>query len=288
MGFWLRQTFIFALAQTLTMSFLVQRLSKRWIAGETIESAVLASRQANNRGMKALLKYTGRPPKDKNLARHALMTCLDILESIYLEKLQAGLTLKPTQLGLGIGKGYCLANMIGIASRAQELGIQVWIDTESPASAQDTLEIYLETLKHSKDAGITLHADLSRTRKDLLKVLENNGTARLVKGSKGDLTDPDDIEHNFSMLMRLLFNKGSGFALETSNQLLLEEACLLAERYSKDFEFHFPRGMKKKLKKSLVNQDYNVTECMPFGSQLLPHVWEHLKTHKLNTLSALR
>lgn len=262
------------------MGYFLESLTSRWVAGETIESAVRVCNRLNRSGVKALLNYIGEHHKDKVLVERAVGMYLELLENIRIGGLNADLTLKLTELGLDIGKGYCLRNLLELLHRAKELGVMVWIDMESSDYTKDSIDIYRDVVTHYKNSGITLQANMKRTRNDLLEILKKKGKVRLVKGAyKGDVTDWDDIEVNYSRLLRMLFAKGDQFAVATHDEILLEEAKILNERYRKHFEFQLLRGVKRKAALQLKRQGYQVGEYTPFGRKSLPYVWRRIKEH---------
>lgn len=255
---------------------LISGLTGRWVAGQTIEDAVSSAKTANGRGLGVLFNYMGEHYRDKRKVERVVGIYLELLENIRAEKLRAGISLKLSEIGLEIGKGYCVKNFLEIAGRVEELGTRVWIDMEAEHFIQDTIDIYLDCFSHFKNISITIQANLERSLHDMKKILEIGGRIRLVKGAyKGDF-GKEEVGENFSRLMRILFSSGNNFAIGTHDEGLLREAQTLQLRYSKKFEFQFLMGVKEKLQAEMA-KEYEVFQYMPFGSEQLPYIWRRIK-----------
>jgi len=260
------------------MSLLSHALASRWVAGETIDSVIHAAKISNMHGLKTMIHYLGENYRDEQKVGKTVNTYLHLMEHLLREHVISDISVKPTQLGLSLGKGYCLRNLATILDYFPQT---VWIDVESPDQIQDTIDIYLGALKHYDNIAIALEADMRRTRKDLLEILKAGGRVRLVKGAcKGFFSDEGAIEFNFSRLMRLLFRKSENFAIATNDKELIAEATHLQYRYNKKFEFQFLRGMSRGMKKNLVYKGYSVRDYIPFGKDALPYAWRRFRKDK--------
>src|ERR1700756_1777757 len=110
---------------------LFYRIAKRWIAGYTLQDAVSAARNANEREMQALLNRLGEHTPDRNLIQHYVEQCLKPLEPIRSEKLKATISIKPSQIGLAADVTLYQDNLLKILSKAEEERSFVWIDMEN-------------------------------------------------------------------------------------------------------------------------------------------------------------
>lgn len=267
---------------------LALRLASRWVAGEDIESAISVTKKMNSIRVRTVLNVIGEHYKDKYLVERSVGLYLEIMENMRTADIEASLSVKPSQIGLEIGKGYCLRNFLEIVNRAKELGIFIWMDMESPSHISSSIDIYLDVYEHYKNIGICLQANMERTRADMLRILKAKGKIRLVKGAyNGDFKDWEDVEISFSRLMRLLFAKGNNFAIATHDEFMIEEAKVLQERYSRDFEFQFLRGVKRKFKLRLA-KSFQVADYTPFGRDVISYAWRRFKEKKSVFLDIMR
>jgi len=264
------------------MSYLVQRIARRWVAGDSIPAALSEGERLERRGMHVLYNYLGEHYKSKFMVERSVGTYLLLVDQ--LTGNGSGLSLKLTELGLDIGKGYCLSNLLKIAQKAKAKKIPIWIDMESMAYTKQTIDLYQDMHRTYRHMGVTLQANVKRTEEDLERLIKRKARIRLVKGAyKGEFKDWEEIEHRYSRFMRLLFSKSEGFAIATNDQALLKEAVTLKIRYSPEMEFQFLRGIRPRLAEKMARR-HTVTIYTPFGKHMINYVWRRFREHGLSLI----
>jgi len=265
-------------------------LVKKWIAGEKISDGLRRAKEANRKGMGALLDYLGEHYTDKKRVNQTVKEYLWLIDLIRKKKIRGSISLKLTQLGLLIGQEYCLQNLLRILRKAKLL---VWIDMESAEYTDKTMDIYLRASREHKNLAVTIQANLKRSTKDLDRIIEAGGIVRLVKGAYREseqiaYMEHDKITENFERLMGTLFLRGNQFAIATHDKKMIEKAMELEKRYRKRIEFQFLMGIRDKLKSDLVKEGYAVSEYIPFGKNWFPYFLRRLRERKRNILLILR
>src|SRR5690242_3034013 len=205
---------------------LFYRIAKRWIAGYTLQDAISAARNANGRRMQALLNRLGEHTPDRNLIQQYVEEYLKLLESIRSEKLQATISIKPSQIGLAADVTLYRDNLLKILSKAEEEGRFVWIDMENSPYTESTVQVYRELLVTHKDLGLCLQANMKRSKSDLEDLLPRGGKIRLVKGAypeNGDVAFKrrSELNANYLRLMHIMFEQGNFFAIGTHDQKMI-------------------------------------------------------------------
>jgi len=243
-------------------------IARQWIAGETMEDAVQRARKENKRGFRVMLNYLGEDYHQKRQVESTITEYETLLNRIAEEKLQADLSIKPSQLGLWIDKQYCMRNFDHLLSLAKKTGVFVWFDMESTHDTQDTIDIYL-ALKKKYRIGICIQSTLKRSERDLEHIMKNNGIVRLVKGAyketaKVAYQDMKDINRNFLHLMDLLFENADEFAIATHDEHLIKKA--IEKQSKKNFQLHFLMGIHGDLKKK-YKRKYAISEYTPYGKE---------------------
>ena len=104
--------------------------ARGYIAGEELKHAVEVTRDLNRKGMMTTIDILGEFVKKKDESTYFKEQCLDILKAIDRERLDANLSLKPTQMGLTLDKEFAFANIREIVELAAELNNFVRIDME--------------------------------------------------------------------------------------------------------------------------------------------------------------
>ncbi|HAX81791.1 MAG TPA: proline dehydrogenase, partial [Actinobacteria bacterium] len=95
-----------------------RRVALRFVAGETVDEAVVAVGRLNAAGMTASMDHLGEHVTDAAAAlaaRDAYLACID---RIAVEHLDANISIKLTQLGMGLDDDLCARSLDELAVRA--------------------------------------------------------------------------------------------------------------------------------------------------------------------------
>ncbi len=270
---------------------LLTRFARQWIAGETLSDAIDAVRKANRRNTGGIINFLGEHVKDKREAEKNKAENLEIIRAIKETKLNAALSIKLTQLGLGIDKSYCLSNVEAIVRRAGD--IFVWIDMEGSAYTDDTIDIYLTIFKKYKNAGIAVQSNLKRSESDIHRIALAGGIIRIVKGAYKENREIAYLSHeevtlNFSKLIGFLFYRSPFFAVATHDDRLVNEAIEANKAHQKKIEFQMLFGVREELKNRLVSNGSIVADYIPYGKKWLPYSLRRIGERKRNILLIFR
>jgi len=266
---------------------LLLRVAKHWIAGETCEDAFARAQQSNTHKVRGIINLLGEETTSREETTAAKSKILEILEAIKSRQIESCISVKPTQLGLSIDPSLFRNNLAEIQSKAESLGTFVWVDMEgSPFTAQ-IVDSYLEFRKKHDNIGIAIQAYMKRSEADVNRILDLGGAIRLCKGAYNESPEivykrRNQINENFSKLMRTMFERGRGFAIATHDEKLIEEATRLSNVHHADFEFEMLMGIRDKKKLELVERGYRVSEYIPFGKSWWAYSKRRIREHKSN------
>jgi proline dehydrogenase len=274
------------------MERLLFRIAKRWVAGYNAEEAIEAALDTNSHGMSAILNFLGEDVTDAKRVDRTVNEYLLLMDLMRARNVRGCVSVKPTQVGLAIDYDTCLQNFSRLAAKARELGQFMWLDMESFKSIEDTIALYLDLYKQYDMIGIAVQSYLRRSASDLLHIIECGGKVRLVKGAYHEskeyvfVTD-EEVNANFSKLMKMLFESNNYFAIETHNSDLIELSIRMGMQHPK-FEFQMLKGIRDELKLELVTKGFAVSEYIPYGSQWLPYSVRRIMERKRNLLLLAR
>jgi proline dehydrogenase len=285
----------------LLMERLLLRLVKKWTAGDDVEDALMAAKNSNMKGQKAIINYLGEDHTEVERIRRNMKEYSILLERFHSDKIDGCISVKPSQLGLSVSYDLCLKNLTILNKKATEFGGFTWIDMESSKYTDDTLMLYLELLRYHHNIGVVLQSALRRTASDLLHLLEVGGRVRLVKGAYHEnehiaFTSREEVNVNYIKLLGMLFssnyvnNNEVGdntieFAIATHDSKLIEYTVRLWKKSKidiKNFEFEFLKGIRDELKRDLVEKGFRVAEYIPYGDEWLPYSVRRLRERKRN------
>jgi len=268
-------------------SGLLLRIAKHWIAGETFEDAKTRATHSNAHNVRGIINLLGEETTDREETTVATAEYVEILKELQTSGVQSCISVKPTQLGLAIDKSLFKENLRRILSSAKSVGNFVWMDMEGSPFTADTVDSYLDFQNRFDNVGIAIQAYLKRSEEDVSRILESGGAIRLCKGAYNESPSivykrKKEIDENFSRLMRMMFERGRGFAVGTHDEKLIEEATRLSNVHHGDFEFQMLMGIRDKKKLELVERGYRVSEYIPFGKSWWAYSVRRIREHKSN------
>jgi proline dehydrogenase len=271
---------------------LARRFASRFVAGETLDTAVGAVRELNGRGISASLDLLGESVTAAAEARSSAEMVVETLERIAAERLDCNVSVKLTQMGLDLDRGLCVENMRRILDRGRDLGIFVRIDMESSAHTERTLELFeCEFLPAYADGvGIVLQSYLRRTAADGDRLIGNRARVRLCKGAYHEpatvaFPDKADVDRSYGDLMERLLERGNHPAIATHDPALIARGRRFAQAKAiaaDRFEFQMLYGIRRDLQEELRRAGNRVRVYVPFGTHWYPYLMRRLAERPAN------
>jgi proline dehydrogenase len=115
-------------AHWVTSNPTTRRMARRFVAGETLDEAIIAARACNSQGMYTSLDYLGENVATVADAQRARDAYLEIFDRIAQERLHANVSCKLTQLGLDLSSDFCEGLLLSMSSGLPATRIfSVWI-----------------------------------------------------------------------------------------------------------------------------------------------------------------
>ncbi len=272
-------------ALPLTPKFIVRFFARPYVAGNTLADAVATVRRLMEQGCCATVDVLGEAVKNPQLAAQAVSDYQQVLAAIVGEKLDANVSVKPTQMGLGISEELAQTNLRQVVEKANRLGIFVRIDMEDATTTDATFRLYQRLRKDFANLGVVLQARLRRTVADAWQLGQHGVNVRLCKGIYLEprtiaYEERETIRWAFVHALEALF-AGQGYvAIATHDEWLVEQALgLIAKmRVPKErFEFQMLLGVDPQLRRILVAAGHKLRVYVPFGSHWYPYSVRRLR-----------
>jgi proline dehydrogenase len=293
----LRASLLYLSEQPRVFSFvrgnrLARRLASRFVAGETLETAVPVVRELNGRGITASLDLLGESVTSVAESRAAAATVVRTLDRIASERLDCNVSVKLTQMGLDLDPALCAENMRAILDHARDGRCFVRIDMESGAHTQRTLDLFEHGLlpSYRDGVGVVIQSYLRRSATDIERLITSGARVRLCKGAykeSASVAFPGkaDVDRSYAELMERLLQRGNYPALATHDAALIARARRFAEANAiaaSRFEFQMLYGIRRDLQESLKRAGYNVRVYVPFGTHWYPYLMRRLAERPAN------
>ncbi len=280
---------------------ITRRFVRRFVAGERADDALAMIRTLDARGLMTAVTYLGENVVTPADAEHATSVYLDLLDRIERERLRCLPSLKLTHLGLDLGEELCLANLTRLLERGAAAGIRVWIDMESTAYTDRTLEVYAKVRPRYPTAAIVVQSYLRRTPADVDRLVKLGATIRLCKGAYQEppaLAYPDkrDVDAAYvSLVDRLLADDARaagvypGFA--THDERMQQHAITAAHRRGippTAWEIQMLFGIRHDLHATLAGAGIPLRVLIPYGEDWYGYFMRRLAERPANLLFLMR
>jgi proline dehydrogenase len=286
------------LARRVLMSLpLSRRVSKRFVAGETLDDAIAVTKALNDKGLLVTLDHLGENVHTEADAANAAQSYLDLLDRIAASGVKANASLKLTQLGLDVGEEVCLTNIRRILARAKQHGNFIRIDMEGTPYTERTINLY-RTLRNEfgfQTVGVVIQSYLRRSEADVRALAIEGANIRLCKGAykePPDLAFPDkaDVDASYVKLMQLYLDKRArnagayiGVATHDDKMIAATQAFAQAESIPKDrYEFQMLYGIRPGRQQQLVVEGHKMRVYVPYGTEWYPYFMRRLAERPAN------
>jgi proline dehydrogenase len=276
---------------------LTKPLVDRFVAGETLDSAIAETRALNSNRMEASLDLLGENVTEVERAGSYTSAYIDILKRIEQERVKSNISVKLTMIGLDISDETALQNIEKIVEAANERGNFVRIDMEGSAYTERTLAIFRQVHDRYPEAvGIVLQSYLYRTDEDIEEMIARQARVRIVKGA---YKEPDtvayphkhEVDTAFRRHIKRLMDAATYPAIATQDPEMVQLARDHAVRHDipvTRYEFQMMYGIARSIQMELASEGYNVRIYVPFGEEWYPYFTRRLAERPANMLFLAR
>lgn len=273
-----------------------RKLSSRFVAGQTLNQALVAAGKIRGDGLFTTLDYLGESVTSLAEAKACRDEYLRGLHALAGAGLEPNVSLKLTQAGLDIDEGACLDNVAHVVESAAPINGFVRVDMESSAYTERTLRLVYCLHARFGRVGAVIQSYLYRSEEDVEELCRRKIRVRLCKGAYLEpaavaFPSKADVDRNYLSLMKILLDRGSYPAFATHDEGLIRECCrhAAAQHISRDaFEFQMLYGVRRDLQRRLVDDGYRVRLYVPYGEAWYPYFMRRLAERPANVMFLAR
>jgi len=298
-----------AWAQKLVTSWgLAWHAASRFVAGERADDAIRAVRELNKKGINATLDHLGEHTSTADEAQRATDDILLILDEIDKARVRANVSIKLTQIGMGLDEEICRQNLVRILEQVKKCNNFLRIDMEDTPYTDITISLYKSMLQrgfNTCQVGLVLQSYLYRTEADLRRLLNYRAHIRLVKGAYRESPDKAypkkaDTDANFDLLTKIMIDATLKIeqkevspdgrippvpAIASHDEKRIAFAKQYAEKVKlpkEAIEFQMLYGIRRDLQAQLVKEGYPVRVYVPYGTHWYPYFMRRLAERPAN------
>ena len=273
-----------------------RRMVERFVAGETLADALEALDRLRAAGLRTTVDVLGESVTSEAAASSSAERYLELLDALAGRGLDGNVSLKLSQMGLGLSPELCRANVARIFTMAATTGAFVRIDMEDHASTDATLAMWRELRPLNPASGVVIQAALRRSADDVAALIAERAPIRLCKGAYRELASvayptKSEVDESYLALLTRLLREGASPALATHDPRMIRAATDLVEREGlrrDQFEFQMLFGIRRDLQQQLVAAGYRVRIYVPFGREWYPYFMRRLAERPANVMFVLR
>jgi proline dehydrogenase len=270
-----------------------QKMSRRFVAGTTVEELMSAVEEVNRRGMTVSVDNLGENVTNAEEAKQSAELYHRLLDLVSERRLNANVSLKLTHMGLDVDEKLACGIVSGVVEHAARLGSFVRVDMEGSPYTQKTLDFVQQLhANYPGNLGTVVQAYLYRSEKDVQDLLANKIRIRLCKGAYKEpasiaFQKKSDVDANYLKLTKMLLKSGVYHGIATHDERIIQQtiAFAQAEKISAEaFEFQMLYGIRRDLQEQLVKDGWRIRVYIPFGTEWYPYFMRRLAERPANVL----
>jgi proline dehydrogenase len=270
-----------------------RKMSRRFVAGETVEDALAAAKELNSKGITVSVDNLGEFVTNAEESRESAKLYHSVLDEIAKRKLNANVSLKLTHMGLDVDENMCKELVCGLVQHAAQLGSFVRVDMENSPYTQRTLDFVYHLHREAPGSvGAVLQSYMRRTEQDARDLCDAGIRIRLCKGAYKEppevaFQEKSEVDANYVKVAKFMMKSGVYHGIATHDENIINELVSYAnaEGIAPDkFEFQMLNGIRRDLQESLVRQGWRMRVYVPFGTEWYPYLMRRLAERPANAL----
>jgi proline dehydrogenase len=260
------------------------------VAGESLDDAIAVARGLNTAGLSVSLDYLGESVGTRREAEKSTEATIRSIRRVRSGGIRGNVSVKPTQLGLGLDADLCFDNLSQILAVARDAGdgggeLFVRVDMESSDYTEATIRLVEDLwVAGYRNVGTVIQSCLHRSIDDLRRLIGLGMRIRLVKGA---YLEPRSIAYQSKATvdraylrgMKMLLREGAYPAIATHDESIIEATRHFAFEHGiprDSYEFQLLYGVRRDLQHKLREEGHNVRIYLPYGESWYPYLMRRL------------
>ncbi|GII54116.1 proline dehydrogenase [Planotetraspora thailandica] len=275
---------------------LTRKVVERFVAGESPDDAVTATRRLTGAGLAVTIDHLGEEVRDTQAtidAVKAYVTLLGALRPLELGR-RAEVSVKLSALGQALDAPMALDNARRICEAARDCGSTVTLDMEDHTTVDSTLEILRALREDFPETGVAIQAYLFRSEGDCRDLAGSR--VRLVKGAYSEpatvaYQKKAHVDMAYVRCLKILM-EGTGYPMvATHDDRLIAITELLADRNDRDrdsYEYQMLYGIRTDKQEALAGAGSRIRVYVPYGDDWYGYFMRRLAERPANVGFFLR
>lgn len=282
-----------------------RRVVRRFVPGETIDSALNSVAALRGSGRFVSVDYLGEDVADADGADAAVRTYLDLIDRLGgLDT--AGNAVRPLEVSVKLsalgqslerdGEKIARENAWSICDAARRVGVWLTVDAENHTTTESTLSVVRDLRAEFPWLGVVLQAYLRRTLDDCRQFAASGARVRLCKGAYDEpaavaYRKPAEVTDSYLACLSVLMG-GVGYPMVATHdpQIIGAVPAIAREtaRSSAEFEYQMLYGIRDDEQRRLTAAGNQLRVYVPFGAQWYGYFMRRLAERPANLAFFLR
>lgn len=268
--------------------FVLWRVARRYVAGESLEDALARLRTLWAAGHPGIIDILGEDVRGEAAVREVARRYQEASDAVARAGLDAYVSVKPTHLGLRESEALALELYGLLAGHCARNGQFLRVEMEDHTTTDGTLRVFEALRREHANVGVVLQSRLFRTRDDVEALLRGGELPLAVRLVKGIYLEPAAIAHTqpvpireaYFELARRLLEGGARVSFATHDAPLAERLIALVEELGvprERYEFQVLLGVAERLWADWQRRGHTVRVYVPFGPDWQPYSLRRLR-----------
>ncbi len=269
------------------------KMSRRFVAGTTIEDLVRATETVTKLGIRVSVDNLGENVGNREEALESAKLYHRLLDEFGRRELDVNVSLKLTHMGLDVDEKLARQVVSELVEHAARIKNFIRVDMEGSAYTQRTIDFVRELHRQPGCAGrvgTVLQAYMRRTMDDA-KLLASEGVRiRLCKGAYKEPPEiafqaKSEVDANYLRVAKYLLKSGVFHGIATHDQAIITEIKKWAKAEGigpAAFEFQMLHGVRRDLQEQLAREGWGIRVYIPFGTEWYPYLMRRLAERPAN------
>ena len=271
---------------------------KRFVAGESVDDAVRATRELIAAGLTVSLDHLGEDTLEAGQADATVKAYLVLLQRLGEAGLTSGgrteVSVKLTAVGQAIDESLALDNARRICEAARSASTTVTLDMEDHTTTDSTLGILRELRMDFPDTGAVLQSYLRRTEADCRDLAHAGSRVRLCKGAYKEpesvaYQSDAEVDRSYVRCLKVLM-AGECYPMVASHdpRLVAIADALARHREKGTYEYQMLYGVRPAEQRRLAQAGETVRVYVPYGDEWYGYLMRRLAERPANMTFFLR
>jgi proline dehydrogenase len=270
----------------------------RFVAGESVDDAVRATRGLIGDGLRVSLDHLGEDTTNAGQAEATTKAYLTLLGRLADEGLTSGaeVSVKLSAVGQALDESMATDNARAICEAATTAGTTVTLDMEDHTTTDSTLRIHRGLRRDFPSTAAVIQSYLRRSVADCRDLAASGSRVRLCKGAYSEpesaaFQSHGEVDKSYVRCLKVLMN-GTGYPMvATHDPRLVSIAGALVRQVGRaqgSYEYQMLYGVRPEEQRRLVGAGETVRVYVPYGDEWYGYLMRRLAERPANVAFFLR